>query len=232
MPAPRMVIVAGPSGGGKSSLFPIFKTEIDAFSTDLRAASLLGEAIGAGRPVWLPEPEHVARYMGFRQQAGREMERFIDDHIDRRRSFAFETTLREVTFEQTRRATHNGFRVEMIFVVGGDAKEHAERVAERGVRGGHISSEAALFDIYERSLNMLRRAFEENKRKNIEVLAVYDNPRTPVNEQPRPSLVVEMVRGSVAQIRDRCPAWFHAAVRGTQFEFRRLQEHARDDFEL
>jgi len=55
-----MVIVAGPSGGGKSSLFSIFKMETDAFSTDLRAASLLGEAIGAGRPVWLPGPEHVA----------------------------------------------------------------------------------------------------------------------------------------------------------------------------
>ena len=232
MPAPRMLIVAGPSGGGKSSLFSIFKTGADAFNTDLRAASLLGEAIGAGRPVWLPEPEHVAKYMGFRQQVGREMERFINDHIDRRRSFAFETTLREVTFEQARQATQNGFRVEMIFVAGGDAKDHAERVAERGVRGGHVASEAALFDIYERSMNMLRRAFEENRRKYIEILAVYDNPRTPVNEQPRPSLVVEMVRGSVAQIRDKSPAWFHEAMRGTQFEFRRLKERARDDFEL
>ena len=139
MPAPRMLIVAGPSGGGKSSLFPIFKTEIDAFSTDLRAANLLGEAIGAGRPVWLPEPQHVAKYMGFRQQAGRELERFINSHIDRQQSFAFETTLREVTFEQARRATQNGLRVEMIFVAGGDAKDHAERVAQRGVRGGHVA---------------------------------------------------------------------------------------------
>jgi predicted ABC-type ATPase len=227
-----MLIVAGPSGGGKSSLFPIFKMEMDAFSTDLRAANLLGEALGAGHPVWQPETEHVAKYMGFRQQAGRELERLIDDHIDRRRSFAFETTLREVTFEQTRRATRNGFRVEMIFVAGGDAKDHAERVAERGVRGGHIASEATLFDICERSMNMLRRAFEENQRKNIEILAVYDNPRTPVNEQPRPSLVVEMARGGPAQLRDNAPAWFHAAMRGTQFEFRRLQERARHDFEF
>ena len=82
------------------------------------------------------------------------------------------------------------------------------------------------------SMNMLRRAFEENKRRNIEILAVYDNPRTPVNEQPRPSLVVEMVRGSVAQVRDDSPAWFHAAMRGTQFEFRTLRERARDNFEL
>lgn len=54
MPAPRMVIVAGPSGGGKTSIFPIFQMQIDAFSTDLRAAMLLGEAKGANGPVFQP----------------------------------------------------------------------------------------------------------------------------------------------------------------------------------
>lgn len=38
-PAPRMVFVAGPSGGGKSSIFPIFEMRIGAVSTDLWAAS-------------------------------------------------------------------------------------------------------------------------------------------------------------------------------------------------
>ena len=54
MPAPRMVIVAGPAGGGKSSIFPISQMQIDAFSTDLRAATLLGEALGADKPVFQP----------------------------------------------------------------------------------------------------------------------------------------------------------------------------------
>jgi predicted ABC-type ATPase len=220
MPAPRMVIVAGPSGGGKSSLFPVFQMQIDAFSTDPRAATLLGEAKGMDRPLFQPDPADVALYMQFRKQAGEEMERFIDDHIDRRKSFAFETTLREVTFDQARRATENGFRVEMIFVAGGDEREHIERVAERGVRGGHVASEAALRDIYRRGMAMLRRAFEENQTKNIEVLAVFHNPRVPVSEQPRPQLLVEMVRGfpSLEQgIATVLPQWFEHALRGTGF---------------
>ena len=77
MSAPRMVIVAGPSGGGKSSIFPIFQMQIDAFSTDLRAATLLGEAMGAGKPVFQPASADVPLYMQFRQQAGQEMERFM-----------------------------------------------------------------------------------------------------------------------------------------------------------
>jgi len=62
-------------------------------------------------------------------------------------------------------------------------------------------------------MNMLRRAFDENTRKNIEILAVYDNPRMLLNQQPRPSLVVEMVRGRAAHLSDHAPAWFHAAMR-------------------
>ena len=120
MPAPRMVIVAGPSGGGKSSIFPASEMQIDAFSSDLRSASLLGQAKRAGRPVFHPDPADVALYMRIRKKAGEEMERFIRDHIDLRKSFAFETTLRQITFEQARRANRNGFRVEMILVAGGD----------------------------------------------------------------------------------------------------------------
>lgn len=69
-----MVIVAGPSGGGKSSIFPICQMQIDAFSADLRAATLLVEAKGANGPVFQTAPAEVALYMQFRQQAGQEMD--------------------------------------------------------------------------------------------------------------------------------------------------------------
>ncbi len=49
-----MMIGAGPSGGGKSSIFPIFQMQIDAFRADLRAATVLGEAMGARKPVFQP----------------------------------------------------------------------------------------------------------------------------------------------------------------------------------
>lgn len=164
--------------------------------------------------------------MQFRQQAGQKMEQFINEHIDRRHSFAFETTLREVTFDQARRAHLKGFRVETIFVAAGNDREHIERVAERGVCGGHVASEGALRDIYRRSMTMLRRAFEENQRGNIEALAVFHNPRAPVGEQPQPQLLVEMVRGYPSAelgIAAVLPPWFEDAVRGTNFAVERLR---------
>lgn len=218
MPSPRMVIVAGPSGGGKSSLFPIFQMQIDAFSTDLRAATLLGEALGRSGPVSQPPAKETGRYMQFRKQAGAELERFIQEHIDAKRSFAFETTLREVTFDQIRKARQKGFRVEMIFVAGGDEGEHRERVAERGVRGGHVASAGVLRDIYRRSMGMLRRAFDESQMQNIDVLAVFDNPRVPVGELPRPRLLVEVVGGVTArQSGEGFPGWFERAMGRTEF---------------
>ena len=70
---------------------------------------------------------------------------------------------------------------------------------------------------------MLRRAFEENQRKNIKILAVFavfHNPRVPVGEQPRPQLLVEMVSGYRSPkrgIATLLPQWFEDAVRGTDF---------------
>ncbi len=161
------------------------------------------------------------------------MERFIDEHIDRRESFAFETTLREVTFDQARRAHRKGFRVEMIFVACGDERERIERVAERGVRGGHVASEAALRDIYRRGMGMLRRAFEENLSGNVDILTVFHNGRVPIGEQPRPQLLVEMVRGYPSPDRGiaaAVPRWFEDAVQGTGFAVEWLR--ARLDNEL
>ncbi|MFN0104292.1 MAG: hypothetical protein ACKV2U_19675 [Bryobacteraceae bacterium] len=79
-------------------------------------------------------------------------------------------------------------------------------------------------------------AFKENHKGNIETLAVFDNPRATDEAEDlapsNPNLVVEMVRGNSMQILvERAPAWFDAAVRGTQFEFAKLQGRVRDEFE-
>ncbi len=179
-------------------------------------------------PLFRPEPKDVALYMRFRKQAGHEMERFINEHIDRRESFAFETTLRDVTFEQARRATRNGFRVVMIFVAGGDAEEHVERVAERGSRGGHVASEGALVEIYHRGMAMLRRAFEENRQKHIEVIEVHHNPRVPAGSLPNPELLVEMTWGVPARstLAPIFPPWFEDAMRDSDFSVEMLRKLA------
>jgi predicted ABC-type ATPase len=78
---PRMIVVAGPPGSGKSSLFPAGTWGVDAFNADDRAALLNGGSYQAISPQ-------------IRQAVNREFEDFIAGHISTGVSLAFETTLR------------------------------------------------------------------------------------------------------------------------------------------
>jgi len=70
-----MIVVAGPPGSGKSSVFPVAQTGVDYFNIDDRAAELNG---GSFRHI---SPE-------IRAQANRECEAFIEAHIRGLKSFA------------------------------------------------------------------------------------------------------------------------------------------------
>jgi dephospho-CoA kinase len=63
-----MIVVAGPPGSGKSSVFPVAQTGVDHFNIDDRAAQLNG---GSYRNI---PPE-------IRAQSNRECELFIEAHI-------------------------------------------------------------------------------------------------------------------------------------------------------
>jgi len=216
MPVPRMVFVAGPSGGGKSSLFSIHDFEgVTPFSADDYCAELNGQRLGQGRPVYTGIPREI------REQSRTALRKFIENSIAARQSFAFETTLRELTFEQARRAKANGFRVEMLFVAAGSVEEHIRRVTIRAHAGGHSASESTLREIYARGMRLLVTAFGENEKGMIDTLAIFDNPRA--NVQPRPALIVEMVNGQPTAISTAAPEWFRFAVQGTPFELIRLR---------
>lgn len=223
MTAPRMVIAGGPSGGGKSSLFSIYQVDGAApFGTDDYCAALNGQRLGRQEPVYVGIPPDI-RLLG-----GIALQNFIGDNIAARKSFAFETTLREITFEQARRAKANGFQVEMIFVAAGPVEEHIERVKIRADAGGHSASEGSLREIYERGMRFLVTAFEENRRGNIDTLSVYSNPRKKADKGgvSQPTLIIQMTNGlpdltkGIAQVP---PPWFQAAVRGTDFELEKLR---------
>lgn len=99
-----MVIVAGPSGGGKSSILSIRNFEgVAPFSTDEYCAELNGKRLNQSGPVYVGIPPAI------RREAGAALERFIAASISARRSFSFETTLREVTFEQAAHAAMPNF---------------------------------------------------------------------------------------------------------------------------
>ncbi len=184
-----MLIVAGPSGGGKSSLFSVYQiSDADAFNVDDRAAALFGRSLGGNRPVYTDIPPSI------RELARSAMRDFIEEHLDARRSFTFETTLRDVTFDQTRRATANGFQVQMAFIAGGDVDEHIARVSNRAEKGGHSAPPDSLREIYSRAMRHLIDAFEANRRGEIEVLDVFHNPRA-AGAPGRPQHIVGMRLG-------------------------------------
>jgi len=90
LPRPRMIVVAGPPGSGKSTNFPLSEYGYDWFNADDRAAELNG---GSFRKI----PKEI------RAQVNLEFQEWILGHIQDGKSFALETTLRsEVTFKHAR----------------------------------------------------------------------------------------------------------------------------------
>ena len=189
--SPRMIVVAGPPGSGKSSIFPVSSFGVSCFNADDRAAEL-----NSGSYVGIPK--------SVRQAVNREFEAFVFDCIERRTSFAIETTLRSsVTFEQATLAKAVGFATEMRYLALRDYGMHVERVKARADAGGHSASETTLLQTYRSSLANLPRAIAE-----MDDLWVYDN--SPVGGPPR--LVLESERGVVRFLADDPPSWLIAAL--------------------
>lgn len=137
---PRAIVVAGPSGSGKSLLFPVASFGVDAFNVDDRCA-----ALNAGSYARIPP--------AIRSRAQQECETFIDTQITRGLSYAVETTLRSTAaIEQAERARAAGFETILLFVATDDVAENQRRVALRGHGGGHAAALVEIADIYTRSL--------------------------------------------------------------------------------
>jgi hypothetical protein len=104
MATPRMFVIAGPPGAGKSSVFSLSKFAERTFNADDRAAEL-----NSGSYQDIP--------LSIRAIVNREFEEFVRANIRSGNSFALETTLRSsITFDQARLAKENGFRVIMRYV--------------------------------------------------------------------------------------------------------------------
>lgn len=188
---PKMVVVAGAPGSGKSSALPVASFGIACFNADDRAAELNGGSYQA-----IPQT--------IRSIANREFEAFILNCIDRRVSFACETTLRSsVTFDQAALARAAGFTTEMNYIGLKDFRTHVARVKARADAGGHSASETTLRSIYEASLRNLPRAVAE-----MDHVWAYDNSVTGAHVQ----VVLESTHGEIRYLADPAPSWLARAL--------------------
>ena len=188
---PRMIVVAGPPGGGKSSIFPLVRLGTRYFNADDRAAALNGGS-------YLGIPKQI------RETVNREFEAFVSDCISQRETFAIETTLRStVTFDQAKSARTAGFVTEMRYLTLKNFAMHLERIKQRADAGGHSASERTLRRICDLSLANLSRAFAE-----IDELWVYDNSEF----AGPPTLLLESVKGEVRFLAADSPNWLTAAL--------------------
>lgn len=136
MAGPRMFIVAGPPGGGKSSFFALSGFADHVFNADDRAAELNGGSY-----------ENIPTLV--RSLVNREFEEFIGANIHTGASFAIETTLRStIPFEQARLAREHGFRVSLFYVAvlcrcGYRGAPYRARHAPRRTRGSFGKREHA-----------------------------------------------------------------------------------------
>ncbi len=187
---PLMFVVAGPPGSGKTTAFPVSEFGAAFFNADDRSAALnSGSYAGISRQI--------------RQQVNCEYAEFVTNYVNRRESFAIETTLRsQVTFEQARLAKSAGFRIEMRYLALNGFSMHLERVKTRADAGGHSASEAILRRIHDASLGNLPRAVED-----MDQLWIYDNSRF----GGPPKLVMETKAGKIVFLEDPPPAWLARA---------------------
>jgi predicted ABC-type ATPase len=188
---PRMIVVAGPPGSGKSRYFPVAAFDVDSFNIDDRCAQILGSYRAIPR--------------NLRRAVAAECERFVVDHIAQRRSFAVETTLRTVaSIEQAELARARGFTTAMRFIATGSCDENVARVLQRAQGGGHGASESEIRAIHASSIANLRLAIRAFDRVRI-----YDS-----TVRWAPPALVGIARDGEVACHGPPPAWLELALSG------------------
>ena len=185
---PRIYVLAGTNGAGKSSIAGAMLIEqgVEYFNPDA-AAALIAEA-NPGIP--LAEAQSAAWHQG---------RRLLERTIAERLQFAFETTLGGTTItELLAEAIASGIELRILYVGLDTVERHIARVRARVETGGHDIPEEKIRERYVRSrLNLIRLM------PKVTELRVYDNskeadPRTTTSLSPR--LLVHLDRGRLASV--------------------------------
>lgn len=194
---PRIYVLAGVNGGGKSSVGgAAFRASGgDYYNPDETARELM-----ATRPELTQAEANAASW-----QIGRAL---LERAIRERLTFAFETTLGGNTIPRLLgEAVRSGIEV-LVWYVGLESPDlHIQRVAARVRHGGHFIPEEIIRKRYERSrLNLVQLL------PSLTALRVYDNSDQAdpeAGEQPAPRLVLHLERGRIVGPEDlsHTPEW-------------------------
>ncbi|MFN0314730.1 MAG: zeta toxin family protein [Burkholderiales bacterium] len=195
--APRLYVLAGVNGAGKSSIGgAMFRARgADYYNPDETARALMSASTALGQT--------EANAMAW-QQGRRLLERAISEGLD----FAFETTLGGNTIPRLlKEAATRGTEIYVWYAGLSSPELHLARVHARVRKGGHAIPEADI-----------RRRFEHSRMNHIQLLPslsalrLYDNSREAdpgLGEIPTPHLVLHMVRGKILGPADlsQTPEW-------------------------
>ena len=159
---PKIIIIAGPNGAGKTTFAREFLPNEAACPTFVNA-----DLIAAGLSPFAPEAAAV--------RAGRIMLEQIAEHVRRRNSFAFETTLsgrgyaRHIPEWQVL-----GYRVELFFLTLPSPEDAIKRVAMRVRQGGPNIPEAVIRRRFASGIDHFHRIY----KPLVDEWALYDNSGT------------------------------------------------------
>lgn len=166
---PICTIIAGPNGAGKTTFALDYLPNVANCSRFINA-----DLIAAGLSPLAPERELVA--------ASRIFLREIEEAIQRREDFAFETTLAGRTYlKLIQRMKADGWQVELAYFALPSLEMSKQRVAERVAHGGH---NIPLKDIERRFARSLRNLLEEFSH-------IVDNCQCFMNIASQPELIFE-----------------------------------------
>ena len=200
--APRIYVLAGTNGAGKSSIAGamLLRRRVEYFNPDEAARRILAANPGVSQ----------AQANGAAWHEGRRLlERAIAERLD----FAFETTLGGRTITGLlERAAAQGIEVRVWYVGLTSPALHVARVRARVAKGGHDIPEPRIRERYDASrLNLIRLL------PRLIELWVYDNSREAdphAGVAPQPRLVLHLRRGTIVGPRDLSgtPEWAKAIV--------------------
>lgn len=159
MSDPKIVIIAGPNGSGKTTFARDFLPKEAACPYFVNA-----DLIAAGLSPFVPAAAAI--------KAGKLMLQEIKGYAARRDSFAFETTLSGFGYlRHIKDWRANGYHVTLFFLTLPSIEMAIARVAERVSQGGHDIPEAI---IRRRFVTGVRNIYA-HYRDSVSAWAVYDN---------------------------------------------------------